>query len=68
MGVAGLSDSRVQQGLLFDEGARQHQSVLDDTTDQIRERFGESVLRRAVLLPPLTKKRAATREPDHRES
>ena len=40
-----------RQGLLFDQDERQRQADLDTATDQIRERFGSSALRRATSLP-----------------
>ena len=51
VGVGGFDESGVRQGLLFDQEERQKQSGLDAVTDQIRERFGSSALRRAASLP-----------------
>ena len=62
MGVGGLDASHVRQGLLFDQEQRQRQAGLDTTRDQIRERFGCSALRRAVSLPPPTKRSDDTGE------
>ncbi len=50
MGVSGLDDSGVRQGLLFDQQQRKKQSGLDAMRDQIRERFGSAALRRAASL------------------
>jgi DNA polymerase IV len=51
MGVGGLDDTRIVQGLLFDQEQRKKQAGLDAVADQIRERFGSSALRRAAFLP-----------------
>ena len=51
MGVGNLDESGLRQGLLFDQEQRQKESGLDAVTDQIRERFGSSALRRAAFLP-----------------
>jgi len=51
MGVGGLDDTGLVQGFLFDQGERKKQAGLDAATDQIRERFGSSALRRAASLP-----------------
>ena len=50
MGVGGLDESQLRQGLLFDQDRRQKQAGLDAVTDQIWERFGSSALRRAASL------------------
>ena len=57
MGVSGFDASGVSQGLLFDQDERQKQAGLDAATDQIRERFGSSALRRAASLPHQRKPR-----------
>ncbi len=57
IGVSGLDASGVRQGLLFDQVQRRRRSGLDATTDQIRERFGSSALRRAASLPHQRKPR-----------
>ena len=49
-GGGGLDDSELTQGLLFDEDQRRKQAGLDAVSDQIRERFGSSALRRAASL------------------
>ncbi len=49
MGVSGFG--RESQGLLFDQDQRKKHTDLDVATDQIRERFGSSALRRAAALP-----------------
>ena len=46
-----LDEAFLRQGLLFDQEDRQKQAGLDAVTDQIRERFGSSALRRAASLP-----------------
>jgi DNA polymerase-4 len=51
MGVSGFDGTGLTQGLLFDQNERQKQVDLDLATDQIRERFGSSALRRAASLP-----------------
>jgi DNA polymerase-4 len=51
MGVGGLDDTGLVQGLLFDQERRKKQAGLDTVSDQIRERFGSSALRRAASLP-----------------
>lgn len=51
VGVSGFDESGLRQGLLFDQEDRQKQAGLDTVTDQIRERFGSSALRRAASLP-----------------
>jgi len=51
MGVSGFDESGLRQGLLFDQDQRKKQAGLDAVTDQIREQFGSSALRRAASLP-----------------
>lgn len=51
MGVGGLDDTRCVQGLLFEQDQRKKQAGVDAVSDQIRERFGSSALRRAASLP-----------------
>ena len=51
MGVSGFDNAAMVQGLLFDQDERQKQAGLDVASDQIRERFGSSALRRAASLP-----------------
>lgn len=48
MGVSGFDESEFRQGLLFDEEQRRKQTDLDAVTDQIRERFGKSAVRRGA--------------------
>jgi DNA polymerase-4 len=50
MGVGGLDETGLVQGLLFDQDQRQRQVGLDAVTDQIRERFGSPALFRAATL------------------
>jgi DNA polymerase-4 len=51
MGVGGFDTTGLVQGFLFDQDERQRQAGLDMATDQIRERFGSSALRRAAVMP-----------------
>ncbi len=51
MGVGGFDESGLRQGLLFDPEQRRKQVGVDAVSDQIRERFGSSALRRAASLP-----------------
>ena len=50
MGVSGLEESGLRQGLLFDQDQRRKQAELDTVNDQIRERFGPAALRRGSSL------------------
>ena len=50
MGVGGLDDTGLVQGLLFEQDQRKKQAGVDAVSDQIRERFGSSALRRAAFL------------------
>lgn len=50
MGVGGLDETGLVQGLLFDQEQRQKQAGLDAVADQIRERFGSPALFRAASL------------------
>lgn len=50
MGVSGLDDSKVVQGLLFDQDEREKHARLDITTDEAKERFGKGVIRRGSSL------------------
>jgi DNA polymerase-4 len=50
MGVSGLDDTGLVQGLLFDQEEREKQSQADAVADQIKERFGAGALRRASTL------------------
>jgi DNA polymerase IV len=51
MGVGGLDGTGLIQGLLFEQDQRKKQAGVDTVSDQIRERFGSSALRRAASLP-----------------
>jgi DNA polymerase-4 len=51
MGVSGFDESGLRQGLLFDQDQRKKQAGVDAVSDQIRDRFGSSALRRAASLP-----------------
>ena len=46
MGVSGLDDSGLIQGMLFDGQEREKQSRVDTVADEIKERFGTAALRR----------------------
>ena len=50
MGVSGLDDTGLVQGMLFDQEERQKQSRLDAVADQVKERFGTEALRRGSSL------------------
>jgi hypothetical protein len=50
MGVGGLDDTGLVQGLLFEQDQRKKQTGVDAVADEIRERFGSSALRRAASL------------------
>jgi DNA polymerase-4 len=47
MGVSGLDDTGLVQGMLFDGQQREKQSRADAVADQIKERFGTGAIRRA---------------------
>jgi DNA polymerase IV len=51
MGVSGFDTTGLIQGLLFDQDERKKQAGVDTAADQIRQRFGQSALRRAASLP-----------------
>ncbi|HSG06331.1 MAG TPA: DNA polymerase IV, partial [Nitrospiria bacterium] len=48
MGVQGLTADQPVQRELFDEGGEDRQRRIDEATDQIKERFGKSVIRRGT--------------------
>ena len=50
IGVSGLDDTGLVQGELFDREEREKQARLDTVTDQLRERFGDEVMRRGSSL------------------
>jgi DNA polymerase-4 len=50
MGVSGIDDSGVIQGMLFDQKDREKQARLDNVADQLKERFGADALRRGARL------------------
>ena len=50
MGVSGLDDRGLAQGMLFDSEERQKQTRLDTVVDQLKERFGTESLRRGSRL------------------
>lgn len=50
VGVTGLDDSGLAQGLLFDQEERQRQGRLDSVKDQLKHRFGPDALRRGSTL------------------
>lgn len=51
VGVSGLSDGAVQPGL-FEAAADAQQTKLEATLDELRQRFGSRIVRRASTLPP----------------
>jgi DNA polymerase-4 len=51
VGVTGLTEAAGRQLGLFDERERQRQSRLDNTLDQIRERYGDNAIKRAANPP-----------------
>jgi len=55
MGVSGLDDSGLAQGLLFDQEERERQGRLDAVKDQLKQRFGPDVLRRGSMLRDVRK-------------
>ncbi len=50
MGVSGLDDIGMVQGMLFGQGERQKQARLDAVADQVKERFGAGAIRRGSSL------------------
>jgi DNA polymerase IV len=50
MGVSGLDETGMVQGLLFDQENREKQARLDAMTDEAKERFGMGVIRRGSSL------------------
>jgi DNA polymerase-4 len=50
MGVSGLDDSGLVQGMLFDGEEREKQCRVDAVTDQVKEKFGKNSLRRGSTL------------------
>jgi DNA polymerase IV len=50
MGVSGLDDTGLVQGMLFDGEERQRQSRVDAVADQIKEQFGAGAIRRGANL------------------
>ena len=50
MGVGGLDDTGLVQGMLFDAGERAKQGRVDDVADEIKEKFGAGALRRGSSL------------------
>ena len=50
MGVSGLDDAGLAQGMLFDQEDRQKQRQVDAVADEIKERFGTGALRRGSSL------------------
>ena len=55
VGVSGLDDSGVAQGLLFDQEERQRQGRLDSVKDRLKHRFGPDALRRGSTLKNVKK-------------
>ncbi len=54
MGISGLEEEGLVQGLLFDQDERRKQSQVDAVADQLKTRFGPDALRRGSSLqrPP----------------
>jgi DNA polymerase-4 len=50
MGISGLDDSKVVQGMLFDQEEREKHVRLDAMTDEVKERFGKGSIRRGSSL------------------
>jgi DNA polymerase IV len=50
VGVSGLDDTGLVQGMLFDQEERQKQARLDSVADQLKDRFGTGSLRRGSSL------------------
>jgi DNA polymerase-4 len=50
MGVSGLDDTGLIQGMLFDREEREKQARLDTVADQLKDRFGTEALRRGSSL------------------
>ena len=50
MGVSGLDETGLVQGLLFDQETREKQARLDAVTDEAKERFGAGAIRRGSSL------------------
>ena len=50
MGISGLDDTGIVQGVLFDQAERQKQTRLDAVADRVKERFGSEALRRGSSL------------------
>ena len=46
MGISGLDDRGLVQGMLFDGEEREKQSRVDEVADQVKERFGAGAIRR----------------------
>ena len=46
MGVSGLDDTGLVQGMLFDQEGRERQARLDTVVDELKQRFGTDALRR----------------------
>ena len=50
MGVSGLDETGLVQGLLFDQEIREKQSRLDAVADDAKEKFGTGAIRRGSSL------------------
>jgi DNA polymerase IV len=50
MGVSGLDDRGIVQGMLFDQDARERHAQLDTVTDEVKERFGRGAIQRGSSL------------------
>ncbi len=52
LGVSGLDDTGLVQGILFDQEERQKQSQVDAVADQVKEKFGFGAIRRGSNIRP----------------
>jgi DNA polymerase-4 len=52
MGVSGMDDTGLAQGMLFDGEEREKQSRVDAVADEIKERFGAGAIRRGGNMKP----------------
>jgi DNA polymerase-4 len=52
MGVSGLDDKGLVQGMLFDQAEREKQSRADAVADQVKEKFGFGAIRRGSSIRP----------------
>jgi len=67
VGMSGFEEGHERQGTLFDDGDLEKQRQLDQTSDQIRERFGAASLHRASGLLHNAEHKPMPRPHDKRE-